>query len=131
METYLLLMIFGLILGVFLIIITNKYFNWTEKITSIRENRPNSVLGYFIAFDSLVLILTFFIIIIAIILYTADSMKDKKELIVLILGLSIGSIITRTPSFKEKIQPTSPTTPKVPPLSSQTHQNQPDISLPD
>ena len=74
------------------------FFNWTAKITAVEADKPNSILGYNIAFDFLAWSTTSLIIIGAFIMY---FFKDN-ELAVLIMGISIGSVLTRTPSFKEK-----------------------------
>ena len=78
---------------------THLFFNWTAKITALKEKEPNSVLGYNIAFDFMAWMVTALIIIISFIIYLTT---ESKELAVLIMGISIGSVLTRTPSFKEK-----------------------------
>jgi len=78
---------------------TYLFFNWTAKITAIKENEPNSVLGYNIAFDFMAWAVTALIIAISFVIYLTTQ---SKELAVLIMGISIGSVLTRTPSFKEK-----------------------------
>ncbi len=75
------------------------FFNWTAKITAVKENEPNSILGYNIAFDFMAWTVTALIIVISFIVYL---ITESKELAVLIMGISIGSVLTRTPSFKEK-----------------------------
>ena len=75
------------------------FFNWTAKTTALRENEPNSVLGYNIAFDFMAWMVTALIILISFIIYLTT---ESKELAILIMGISIGSVLTRTPSFKEK-----------------------------
>jgi len=67
----------------------------------LEKDKPNSVLGYNLAFDFMAWIATIIIIIISFRLYLYG---ENNDLITLILGISIGSVLTRTPSFKEKGQ---------------------------
>ena len=99
-----LLLIYGIIVLVAMAIFlygTKLFFDWAAKITAInnKEGAPNSILGYNIAFDFLAWAVTALIITISFVIYLTT---ESKELAVLIMGISIGSVLTRTPSFKEK-----------------------------
>lgn len=76
-----------------------KFFEWAQKITCMKDGEQNTVLGYNIAFDFLAISLTGVIIVFSFILFLTGV---SKEISALILGISIGSVLTRTPSFKEK-----------------------------
>ena len=93
LYVFLLLILAGIIWVIF------RFFKWAERITSMEGGAPNSVLGYNIAFDFMAWAVTGIVIILAFISY---FVFDKSELTVLIMGITIGSILTRTPSFKEK-----------------------------
>lgn len=98
-SKYLVLFIFciSLLFIGFLII---KFFGWAKSITAHdNSGTPNAILGYNIAFDFLAWMVTGLIIILSFVLLVLNINKD---LIILILGISIGSVLTRTPSFKEK-----------------------------
>jgi len=95
-QTYGILILFALAIG---LLWTYLFFNWVAKITAMKENEPNSVLGYNIAFDFMAWMVTALIIVISFTIYLTT---ESKELAVLIMGISIGSVLTRTPSFKEK-----------------------------
>jgi len=87
-----------LIVFIGLVFIVLKFFTWAKEITAIKNGKPNSVLGYNIAFDFMAWGITGIIIVISFMLY----FLEKNELAVLIMGITIGSVLTRTPSFKEK-----------------------------
>ena len=85
----------GFLLSIYL------YFQWTKENILLEKGKPNSILGYNLAFDFMAWIVTTIIIIISFNLYLYG---ENRDLITLILGISIGSVLTRTPSFKEKGQ---------------------------
>jgi len=101
MEHYIIFLIAGVLVMIGFLIFAYWYFDWSKNITAADNNKtPNAVLGYNIAFDFLALSITGLIIVLAIILYIlSDSYRDVAALI---MGTSIGSILTRTPSFKDK-----------------------------
>lgn len=77
-----------------------RFFKWSRSlIETDKDGIPNGILGYNIVFDFMAWAITGIIIIISFLLL---MLNINKDLIILILGISIGSVLTRTPSFKEK-----------------------------
>lgn len=98
-NEYLVVFIFCISL-LFICFLIVKFFGWAKSITAHdNSGTPNAILGYNIAFDFLAWMITGLIIILSFVLLVLNINKD---LIILILGISIGSVLTRTPSFKEK-----------------------------
>jgi hypothetical protein len=96
---HILIITLSIIFSIVITILNILFFKWSDKITCMKDGEHNTVLGYNIAFDYLALTITGLVIIISFILFITEINKDITSLI---LGISIGSLITRTPSFKEK-----------------------------
>lgn len=90
----------GTIITIASVYLILRFFKLAKSLIEIdKDGIPNGILGYNIAFDFMAWFITGIIIVISFILLVFDINKD---LIILILGISIGSVLTRTPSFKEK-----------------------------